>query len=254
MSPSQLVLLYGKPLFSSLPQELTMAQYLVELFLGVVYNLGPTLVVSPGDTLKIELVNELAEPIASGEANTLHSPNTTNIHLHGLHIYSEGHSDNVFEAADPGTGFLSPLMPSGNSLFRHYVIPDDHPSGTYWYHPHFHGSVAVQVAGGMAGAIIVLDRDDGYLPEEFKQMTDVIFIFQVLFFCVRRTYLSQEVMFTGTDEQGNIVVLNNETDSQLHLNIKNFGGKERYITVNGQVLPAHSIKQYKCLSAHINLQ
>jgi suppressor of ftsI len=34
-------------------------------------------------------------------------------------------------------------------------IPADQPSGFYGYHPHHHGSTAVQVVSGMAGAIVV---------------------------------------------------------------------------------------------------
>merc|ERR1719230_514897 len=39
-----------------------------------------------------------------------------------------------------------------------YEIPKDHPSGTFWYHPHLHGSSALQVASGMVGALIVEDE------------------------------------------------------------------------------------------------
>ena len=34
-------------------------------------------------------------------------------------------------------------------------VPDDHPGGLFWYHPHRHGGVAQQVRSGMAGAIVV---------------------------------------------------------------------------------------------------
>ncbi|WP_420360335.1 multicopper oxidase domain-containing protein, partial [Agrobacterium vitis] len=36
-----------------------------------------------------------------------------------------------------------------------YNIPVDHPAGTFWYHPHRHGSTALQVGSGMAGALII---------------------------------------------------------------------------------------------------
>src|SRR5262249_9225614 len=36
-----------------------------------------------------------------------------------------------------------------------FDIPSDHPCGTFWYHAHKHGSVAMQLAGGMAGVIVV---------------------------------------------------------------------------------------------------
>ena len=46
-------------------------------------------------------------------------------------------------------------IPPGGSFEYTYVIPPDHPCGTFWYHPHRHGSVAYQIANGLAGALIV---------------------------------------------------------------------------------------------------
>lgn len=46
---------------------------------------GPTLVVSPGDVLVISLVNELEED-TKGPENAFGSANTTNLHLHGMHL------------------------------------------------------------------------------------------------------------------------------------------------------------------------
>jgi len=34
-------------------------------------------------------------------------------------------------------------------------VPIDHPAGTFWYHPHTHGSTAMQVGSGMAGALLI---------------------------------------------------------------------------------------------------
>ena len=100
---------------------------------------GPTLRVRPGDVLSVTLENRLDAP--------------TNLHTHGLHVSPEGDSDNVFVMVDPGQRHA-----------YHYQIPADHPSGTFWYHPHHHGEVARQVFGGMAGAIIVEDAID-QLPQ-----------------------------------------------------------------------------------------
>ena len=65
---------------------------------------------------------------------------------------------------------------SGGTLEYSYVIPHDHHSGTFWYHPHYHGSGGLQLAGGMAGAIIVLDREDSKTEEKYE---DIILVFQV---------------------------------------------------------------------------
>ena len=94
---------------------------------------GPTLRVRPGDRLRVTLRNRLDSP--------------TNLHVHGLHVSPSANSDNVFVMIGPGEEHT-----------YDYLIPDDHPSGTFWYHPHHHGTVAEQVAAGMAGVIIIEDE------------------------------------------------------------------------------------------------
>lgn len=93
---------------------------------------GPTLFVRPGDLLQVTLKNRLST--------------TTNLHVHGLHVSPEGNSDNVFVAIEPGESFDYA-----------YRLPENHPPGVYWYHPHHHGMVAAQVFGGLYGAIVVED-------------------------------------------------------------------------------------------------
>lgn len=100
---------------------------------------GPTLRVRPGDLLRVTLKNDLDE--------------TTNLHTHGLHVSPDGNSDNVSLMIEPG-----------RALTYEYQLPANHPSGTFWYHPHHHGYVASQVFGGLAGVIIVDDAIDD-LPE-----------------------------------------------------------------------------------------
>lgn len=91
---------------------------------------GPTLHLRPGDHLGIDLVNHLNEP--------------TNLHTHGLQVSPQGNSDNPFVMINPG------------GKFRYdYQIPDTHPPGTFWYHPHHHGLAADQVFAGLYGAIVI---------------------------------------------------------------------------------------------------
>jgi FtsP/CotA-like multicopper oxidase with cupredoxin domain len=96
---------------------------------------GPTLRLRPGDTVRIDLVNHLEE--------------VTNLHVHGLHVSPAENGDNVFLAVEPG-----------QTQRYEYRLPEDHPPGVYWYHPHHHGNVADQVFGGLCGAIIVEDPTD----------------------------------------------------------------------------------------------
>jgi FtsP/CotA-like multicopper oxidase with cupredoxin domain len=116
---------------------------------------GPTLRVRPGDVLRISLVNDLPPDRTPAPAypDQPHLLNTTNLHTHGLHVSPSGISDNVFRA-----------MPPGGTYDIEIAIPHDQPAGTYWYHPHHHGSADVQIASGVAGALII-EGDFGAVPE-----------------------------------------------------------------------------------------
>ena len=137
---------------------------------------GPTLRVKPGDTLFIRLINNLRFPgaplplqrlvtaddvlgrtltmmrsrgHAAVEAGHGAAPDpldqlNSNIHTHGLQVSAAGNSDNPFLLFSPGETFDYEIR-----------IPHDQPAGTYWYHPHKHGSTSKQAWAGMAGAIIV---------------------------------------------------------------------------------------------------
>src|SRR3954454_22907305 len=85
---------------------------------------GPTLRVQPGDTLRINLANELppnrTEALLDSDLPQL--LNTTNFHFHGSHVSPEGKSDNIFRMFEPGQSYPIEI-----------AIPDDHTRGTYWY-------------------------------------------------------------------------------------------------------------------------
>jgi hypothetical protein len=66
---------------------------------------GPVIRVSQGDTLRIQLTNRLGADI-DGPLNTFHSANTTNLHLHGLHISPTGASDDIFRRVRPNSTAL----------------------------------------------------------------------------------------------------------------------------------------------------
>jgi len=100
---------------------------------------APRLEAKPGDKVRLHFTNNLAQP--------------TNIHYHGLHIPLIGNADNVFLKIEPG-----------KNLTYEFQIPNNHPSGTFWYHPHLHGLVAEQLFGGLAGLFIVRGELDE-IPE-----------------------------------------------------------------------------------------
>jgi FtsP/CotA-like multicopper oxidase with cupredoxin domain len=132
---------------------------------------GPTLVVKPGDKMSLMIVNDLPANPANERDNAFpHDQNTLNLHTHGLTVSPLGVGDNIFREMKPGTTNLVQID-----------LPKDHPSGTYWYHVHKHGSVTYQFFGGMAGFLIV-KGGDGTLDTvpEVAAAKDVPMAFQVI--------------------------------------------------------------------------
>lgn len=115
---------------------------------------GPTLEVHPGETVAINLRNELTPYDSSGwdgNHNVPHMLNHTNLHVHGMEVMPH-----LFEpqgTSEPLSQMIS--VGPGEAKEYRFQVPDDHPSGLFWYHPHHHGSTAVQAVSGMAGALIV---------------------------------------------------------------------------------------------------
>lgn len=106
--------------------------------------LGPTLVVRPGDTIRIRLRNRLGEP--------------TNLHTHGMFTSPIGVSDNVLRVMRGD---------SDNSVV--IKLPRSVDPGTYWYHAHLHGLTEPQVFAGLSGVLVVqgLER---LLPADLRDV------------------------------------------------------------------------------------
>lgn len=123
---------------------------------------APTIRILPGETINATLRNRLpADPSCTDKTTPVNKPhcfNGTNMHTHGLWINPAGNSDNVLISINPGVDFQ-----------YEYNVPADHPAGTFWYHPHRHGSTALQVASGMAGALII----EGRRPPTEKENGDI---------------------------------------------------------------------------------
>jgi FtsP/CotA-like multicopper oxidase with cupredoxin domain len=116
---------------------------------GRFYNggyVGPTIRLGPGDTIELELVNALPEP--------------TNLHFHGLHVSPSGESDNV----------LRHIM-AGETAQYVVELPENHATGTFWYHSHQHGLSEEQVFGGLSGLIVVEGLID-LLPDELREIVE----------------------------------------------------------------------------------
>jgi suppressor of ftsI len=106
-----------------------------EVLFPALYNgqyTAPLLRTKPGDQVRLLLNNFAIDP--------------TNLHYHGFNVTPRVGGDNIFIEVS-----------SGNSFRYNFPIPPTHRQGLYWYHPHFDPLLNTQIAGGMAGGIIIGD-------------------------------------------------------------------------------------------------
>jgi blue copper oxidase len=101
------------------------------------FYLNPTIRVRTGANFSAELANGLDEE--------------TTVHWHGLHVdwRMDGH----------------PFLPVAPNATYRYAYPVENWGGTYWYHPHAHGTSARQTYSGLAGFFIVEDEKERRLSE-----------------------------------------------------------------------------------------
>jgi FtsP/CotA-like multicopper oxidase with cupredoxin domain len=122
---------------------------------------APTLRVNPGDTLILNLENDIApesfHAVRTPAPMPMQMPpdscsggkmtaSSTNLHFHGLMIPPVCHEDDVLHTV---------VGPSAAPFEYRFQIPADQPPGLYWYHPHLHGFTSAQVLGGASGALVV---------------------------------------------------------------------------------------------------
>ena len=146
---------------------------------------GKTLIAVPGEAMEVKLINNLPalHDDCTFNPNNFHGRNTTNLHTHGLHVSpgtdssGEFDSDNVFISLVPENQAVACSEVCGEDVATHFrwhetdykfEVPADHPSGTFWYHAHKHGSTAQQVGAGLAGPLIIKDRP-GFMPAYIEQ-------------------------------------------------------------------------------------
>ena len=164
--------------------NLRMRGYLDESNIGS--SFGPTFKLRAGDTLSINLINQLPAYVNSNPVPRSCDPgsndcdnvptdhtqrghnfptdlNVTNLHTHGLQVSPQCPSDYIFNTVEAGESFQ----------YAYGALPDgatvgdfEHTAGTYWYHAHKHGSVAPQMWGGGVGFILVEGALDDYLRED----------------------------------------------------------------------------------------
>jgi FtsP/CotA-like multicopper oxidase with cupredoxin domain len=203
--------------------------------------ISPMLEIKPGDTIRLSLNNKLPpDPRCikpEGGSNSPQCFNGTNLHTHGLWVNPAGNGDNVLLSINPGVSFT-----------YEYNVPSDHPAGTFWYHTHRHGSTALQVSSGMAGALIIRgDRPPtpggtGDIDTLLKPTRTQSFKERVL--------VLQQIQYACRDAKGKIKTVS-ASDRTYRCDEGDVGRIEgydlfspgswpasgRYTSINGQVLP-----------------
>ena len=148
---------------------------------GMAPSLFPAVVVAKqGQTLKVRLINDLQSVPSTASQEHPEVP-FTNLHSHGVLVPTAAatdpcatHGDNIFVASNgPSAGEPCKPLPAeshhsgpehgpavlGQLQYR-YPLPNDHPTGLFWMHPHRHGSSQTQVGGGMS-MLLYVDPSQG---------------------------------------------------------------------------------------------
>jgi FtsP/CotA-like multicopper oxidase with cupredoxin domain len=179
-----------------------------------------------------------------------HCFNGTNLHTHGLWVNPSGNGDNVLLSINPGVKFE-----------YEYAIDPEHPAGTFWYHTHRHGSTALQVSSGMAGALIIKgDKfptptkkgDLDTLIDGVRNIKDRTLIFQQIHY---GCFDQNQNYKTSTNSQGFItawvcdpgdvggVEAYKDKNGVGFGTFFSWGQSGRYTSINGHVLPTFNVKQ-----------
>lgn len=138
---------------------------------------GPTWLANPGDVITVNFTNRLGE--------------TTNLHTHGFHVSPEGNSDNVMLEIKDGETFT-----------YEYTLASDHPTGTFWYHPHHHGFAADQVFAGLYGAIIIEEK------QPIQNTFDRVLVISDIQFDSNGTLAQAGMMARMMGREGELVLVN----------------------------------------------
>ncbi len=103
--------------------------------------LGPTLIINQGDSITLNVTNNLTQ--------------ATTVHWHGFHV------------APQNDGGPHQSIAAGTTWSPSFKMRNE--AATFWYHPHGEGKTEIQISKGLAGLIIVRDtiEDNFVLPRKY---------------------------------------------------------------------------------------
>ena len=161
--------------------------------------LGPTLIMSQGDAVQMQVSNQLGEP--------------TTVHWHGMHVAPE-------DDGGPHT-----VIQDGTVWQPDFTVLDR--ATTFWYHPHLHERTSEHVYRGLAGMIIVRDPQEALLdlPRTYG-IDDIPVIIQDRQFDRNGQFVFND---GGVGQQGSTIVVNGTVDPVLSLK----AGVNRLRLLNG---------------------
>ncbi len=138
--------------------------------------LGPTLLIKAGDSITLNVKNNLNQ--------------STTVHWHGFHV-SPQNDGGPHQVIPPNTTW-SPSFKMRNE------------AATFWYHPHGEGKTEIQISKGLAGMIIVRDNIEAAytLPRRYKVDDFPLIVqskaFDVLYQFATATHEDSIMMVNGT--------------------------------------------------------
>jgi FtsP/CotA-like multicopper oxidase with cupredoxin domain len=135
---------------------------------GVCSIPGPTIVVKPGDKLRITLRNMLEKDTADTTTATGVFPNRSNFFIYGAQTDLDPAINSPFRYTSGG----------GDTLLYEYTLPFDTPKGHSSYMSRVTGHASLSVLGGLSGAFVVeaLDREAELIPAELQRMTKQLLV------------------------------------------------------------------------------
>ena len=184
------------------------------------------------------------------EGENCYDFNSTNLHTHGLHVspdyspvrpYLSDHVlmkinwNNARAMVDHG-GAPLPIgacrrMAGGYGCSYDFAVDDgsefvpgrdQHEPGTFWYHAHVHGTTAIQVANGMAGAFIIRGPVDD-IPE-IARATEQIMVLQQIPYELGKEVSEDHICDPENSEDYSINAYGDVTEAQRTL-------------INGRIAP-----------------
>ena len=186
----------------------------------------------PGEFIKYEYYKEPVDTPEEMEVDYFNMPknfDNTNLHLHGLDI--EVHMFDPVDTNNPNAPHIS-IKPNECYCYK-FQVPDHHPTGMYWYHPHLHGSTALQIWGGMLGLLYV---EGGPLE---KELHDYGIVQQEEFVIWDPAF--QQVEGKAHDIEVDEFLMGQTTLSKIHPFLVNEQTNPVFTTKKGQVVWFHAL-------------